>query len=115
MKWLNRILVALVVAGALAWLPRQIASVRAGEDLARVQRERDALVEGNAELREEIAMLEAEVSALHGDPHDPERGAAVAREIERIAREDLNMVRSGEFVFEIKTAPAEGAEPGAQP
>lgn len=110
MKWLNRILVALVVAGALAWLPRQIASVRAGEDLARVQRERDALVAGNAELRDEIAMLEAEVSALHGDPHDPERGAAVAREIERIAREDLNMIRPGEFVFEIKKSTAEGAE-----
>jgi len=102
MKWLNRILVALVIAGALAWLPRQIAHVRAGEDLARVQGERDALVVGNAELREEIGMLEAEVAALHGDPRDPQGGTAVTREIERIAREDLNMIRPGEFVFEIK-------------
>lgn len=110
MKWLNRILVALVLAGAVAWLPRQLAQVRAGEDLARVERERDELVAGNAELRAEIELLEAEVTALHGDPDDPERGTAVTREIERIAREDLNMIRPGEFVFEIEHTRTDDAE-----
>lgn len=91
MHWTNRILLALVLVGAIAYGPAQIESVAANDDLARVRSERQTLVEGNEALREQIRLLEAEARALHGDPH----------ELARIAREDLHLVLPGEVVFEI--------------
>ena len=107
MRWLNRILVAAAMVAALAFLPQQLAEVRAPEDLARVESERATLAAGNAELRQEIALLEAEVRALHANREDLRAHESVAREVERIAREDLNLVRRGEVVFEIETSDAE--------
>lgn len=91
MHWLNRILLAVLLACAVAYLPRHIYEGAAADDLARVQGERDGLVDANTELRGEIDLLRAEVEALKRDP----------REVERIAREDLNLVRPGEAVFEV--------------
>jgi cell division protein FtsB len=100
MTWLNRILLALLITAALALLPNyeQLGS----EDLARVQGERDALLDGNQSLREQIRLLEAEVDSLHRDPDDPRSGERVDRELARIAREDLNMIKPGELVFEVR-------------
>ena len=50
--------------------------------------------------REQIRLVEAEVSALHADVRIPGSRDLMLREVERIAREDLNMVRPGEVVFE---------------
>ena len=41
------------------------------------------------------------MNALHQDPMDPRAREALDAEIERIAREDLNLVRTGEVVFEV--------------
>jgi cell division protein FtsB len=91
--WVNRILLALLVAGALTFLPDRLpVAVAQSEDLERVRAERDSLAEGNAALREEIRQLEGEIDALKTDP----------REVARIAREDLNLVRPGEVVFEVE-------------
>lgn len=99
MTWLNRILLALFITAALAFVPSydQLGS----EDLTRVRSERDALLERNADLREDIRLLEAEVDALHQDPDDPRSPERVDRELARIAREDLNLIAPDEFVFEI--------------
>jgi cell division protein FtsB len=103
MTWLNRILLALFITAGLAFLPSY--EHLGSEDLARVRAERDALVEGNDELREEIRLLEAEVDALRRDPDDPTSIERVDRELARIAREDLNMIKPGEVVFELRRLP----------
>ena len=100
MTWLNRLLVALLLAGLVAYLPAELDRMRAPGDLERVNRERDELQAGNARLREQIRLVEAEVSALHADVRIPGSRDLMLREVERIAREDLNMVRPGEVVFE---------------
>ncbi|MFO7567322.1 MAG: septum formation initiator family protein [Enhygromyxa sp.] len=100
MTWLNRILLALFITAALAFLPSY--EHLGAEDLSRVRAERDALVDSNAALRGEIALLEAEVDALHRDPDDLRSHERVDRELARIAREDLNMIKPGELVFELR-------------
>lgn len=86
-----RILLVLALVGAAAYGPAQLEAAAGNDDLARVRSERQTLVEANAALREQIRLLEAEVTALHGDPN----------ELARIAREDLHLVLPGEVVFEI--------------
>lgn len=93
MHWVNRILLALLVAGALTFLPERLPlAVAQTEDLERVRAERDALAQSNAALHEDIRQLRGEIDALKSDP----------REVARIAREDLNLVRPGEVVFEVE-------------
>lgn len=110
MTWLNRILLALLVTGALAFLPSYEQLMAGSEDLARVRAERDSLADSNQQLREEIRLIEAEVAALQ--PRDDQAGE-LDRELARIAREDLNMIAPGEVVFEVQRPadqPKESAE-----
>jgi cell division protein FtsB len=99
-SWPNRILFVLMIVGGLVLLPH-----REGvepDDLARITAERDELREKVARIRTEIGRLQGEVDALHHDPDDPLRSEArVQRELARIAREDLNLIRPGEVVFEV--------------
>lgn len=92
MHWVNRILLAVLVAGILAYWPERLELAASSDDLERVGRERDELEAGNDVLREEIRLMQAEIHALKHDP----------REVARIAREDLNLVRAGEVVFEVE-------------
>lgn len=92
MQWVNRILLAALLAFAIAYLPQHIASGGGDEDLSRVEREHAGLRRSNDRLRGEIAALQAEIAALKRDP----------AEVARIAREDLNLIRPGEVVFEIR-------------
>lgn len=103
MSWTNRILLAVFAVVAVAWLPGQLSEPTRGDDLSRVRSEREALVEGNEALRGEIEQLQAEVRALQVDPAAAVIDPTVDREIERVAREDLNLVRTGEVVFEFRT------------
>lgn len=96
MHWVNRILLAGLVAALVAWGPQQLELAGGTDELDRVERERDELVDANAALRDEIAALQAEVRALKTDPD----------EVARIAREDLNLVGQGEIVFEVEHRPA---------
>ncbi|MCR9165869.1 MAG: FtsB family cell division protein [Nannocystaceae bacterium] len=91
MHWLNRILLAVLVAGVIAVAPRQFKAASDNDDLTRVLEEKAALIETNAALQSDIELLRAEVSALKGD----------RAEVARIAREDLNLVMPGEVVFEV--------------
>jgi cell division protein FtsB len=110
MTWLNRILLAVFITAALAFLPSY--EHLGAEDLSRVRAERDALADGNAALREQIGLLEAEVDALHREPEDPHSHERVDRELARIAREDLNMIMADELVFELRrpSAPVPAAD-----
>lgn len=92
MHWLNRILLASLVAAGVAYGPEQFELATRSDDLSRVRGERDELVQSNEALREELRLLRAEVHALEHDPH----------EVARIAREDLNLVAPGEVVFEVE-------------
>ena len=57
MHWVNRILLALLAAGIIAYWPERLELASSSEDLERVARERDELVSGNDALREEILPL----------------------------------------------------------
>lgn len=92
MQWVNRILLAALLAFAVAYLPRHIYSSGGTDDLGRVDREHQTLHHSNERLRGEIAALRAEVAALKRDP----------AEVARIAREDLGLIRPGEVVFEVQ-------------
>jgi cell division protein FtsB len=92
MHWINRTLLAALVICAVAYVPRRLYEEAAADDTARVQRERDGLVDANDALREEIRLLRAEIEAFKQD----------RREVERIAREDLNLVGPEEVVFEVE-------------
>ncbi len=91
MVWINRLLLVLLVVFAVAYLPQHLATGASADDLARVEGEHAALQQRNERLRGEIAALQAEVAALKRDP----------AEVARIAREDLNLIRPGELVFEV--------------
>lgn len=101
MQWVNRILLAALLAFAVAYLPQHIYSSGGGDDLTRVEREHLALQRSNERLRGEIAALRAEVAALKRDP----------AEVARIAREDLNLIRPGEVVFEVQQPAAPAKAP----
>ncbi|MBK7826180.1 septum formation initiator family protein [Nannocystis sp.] len=92
MQWVNRILLAALLAFAVAYLPQHIYASSGADDLGRVEREHAALQRSNDRLRGEIAALRAELTALKRDP----------AEVARIAREDLNLIRPGEVVFEVQ-------------
>lgn len=91
MHWLNRILLAALLAGVVAVAPRQFEAASDNDDLTRVLEEKASLIDTNAGLQADIELLRAEVSALKGD----------RAEVARIAREDLNLVMPGEVVFEV--------------
>lgn len=101
MYWVNRILLALLVAGVVAYWPERLELAADSEDLERVRGERDSLHETNEVLRGEIRLIAAEIRALKNDP----------REIARIARQELNLIRPGEFVFEVEHIPASKSAP----
>lgn len=92
MHWVNRILLAALVAAGIAFGPAQFETAAHNDDLARVQAERTGLEAANEALSEEIRLLSAEVTALKAD----------SAEVAKIAREDLNLVLPGEVVFEVE-------------
>lgn len=89
-RWTIRGVLALVVAGAIAYIPAGGVDDRA----ARLRRQLDATRAEAATLRAGNAELAAEVEALRTDP-----GA-----IERHARDDLDMVYPGEMVLRLDDA-----------
>jgi cell division protein FtsB len=101
MHWLNRILLALMVAAAAAFGPAQLELAGGGHALERVEAEAAALRVANAELQDEIRLLQAEIHALAREP----------AEVARIARQDLNLVAPGEVVFDVeRVRPAKPTE-----
>ncbi len=66
---------------------------KVGQSLARIEEENKRLIQENKRMEEEI-------KALEGDPFY----------IEKIAREELGMVKKGEIVYEIISSPGPAQE-----
>jgi cell division protein FtsB len=78
--------VSVVAVPVLVFEPEGLPRMRA------LEQELDAVREDNAELRRDIARLRSEVKDLRDDP----------RAVERIAREQLGLVRRSEVVFQFE-------------
>ena len=100
--WLRRLGVATALALGLGWLPWQILGRSGVARLVKLRAELAALQTGNRALLEDNARLRAEIQL-----YDEDAPAAV----ERVAREELGLVRAGELVFKIvdNSAPAGSA------
>ncbi|RMG98144.1 MAG: septum formation initiator family protein [Deltaproteobacteria bacterium] len=102
MTWRTRFLLAAMVAFLPAVLSRGALPVTERADLVRAERELRKLEADNAALARKVAAVEAEVRAL-------QRGDG---EIERIARQELHLVRPDEVVYRLVWArPNEEANP----
>ena len=95
--WLRRLLLATGVALALGWLPWQMYGRSGVSHLVKLRAELGQLRAGNQALRDDNTHLRAEIQLYDED-------ALVA--VERVAREELGLVKPGELVFKIVEEPA---------
>ena len=92
--WAGRLAAAAVVVAVLAWLPYQV-WVRSGlRHTLALRRDLTALHARNQELAQENDRLAREAEALRGD----------SAAIERVARDELGWVRTGEIVVDLSSA-----------
>lgn len=92
-KLLERVLPVAILVVAVVGAPILIFSPQGLPRLRGLQKELGDVKEENAELRREIEALRGRVARLRDD-----RGA-----IERIARDNLGLVRPNEVVFQFQT------------
>jgi cell division protein FtsB len=90
--FVERILPVMVLALALIGAPLMIFSPEGLPRLRGLERELVSVDAENRELEREIEELRAHVANLRDDPAS----------VERIAREDLGLVRQSEVVFQFK-------------
>src|SRR5437763_11799037 len=94
--WASRLAAAGLVVFVLAFLPYQV-YIRSGlRGTIALRRDLIALHAHNQELAAENERLAREAEALRADP----------TAIERVARDELGWVRSGEVVVDLSPAPA---------
>jgi cell division protein FtsB len=89
--WVRRLGVAALVAVALGYVPYHLYGSSGLAHYVKLQRERDALHEANQQLR-------AELEALGDGETDGLSPAAV----ERAARDELGLVKTGEVVYKVQ-------------
>jgi len=103
--WVRRLGVAALVALALGYVPYHLYGSSGLARWVKLERERDALHEGNLKLHEANQRLRAELEALSdGDDESLSRAA-----VERAARDELGLVKPGEIVYQVGAPPAPGA------
>ena len=93
--WIGRLLAAVLIAVALGWLPYQIYGRTGLAHLVKLRGELDTLRVASATLRQSNARLRGEVALYEEDP---------TAAIERVAREQLGLVKAGEVVFRLEAA-----------
>ncbi len=91
--FLERALPILVLVVAVIGAPVMILSPQGLPRLRGLERELGEVEEDNAELRRQIEALRGKVARLRDDPSA----------VERIARDDLGLVRQTEVVFQFQT------------
>jgi cell division protein FtsB len=91
--WLGRLPLAIAIALALGWLPYQLYGQSGLSRLMKLRAELASLREECRELRGRNRELRAELSLFDGD----DIGA-----VERIARDELGLVKPGEIVFKVE-------------
>ena len=94
-RWLFRLFLASAVSFSFGWLPYQVYGGAGLGRLTQLKRELGELKGKNAAMTAENDHLRAEVHGLRYD----------VAAIERVAREELGLVRPGEIVFQIEAAP----------
>lgn len=94
--WLRRLGAAMVIALGLGWLPYQVYGRSGVARMMRLRAELDGLRRENAAMREANARLRAEIQLYDEDE---------ATAIERVARDELGLVKPGELVFKIEETP----------
>ncbi len=100
--WVRRIGIAAVVAVAMGYVPYHLYASSGLARLMRLRGEADALHAGNVKLAEENRRLRQELDSLVDGPGDVELSKSA---IERVARDELGLVRPGEIVFKIEATP----------
>lgn len=93
--WGIRLAAALMLAGAIAYLPYHLIGGSSGAQLERVERELGRVRSEIGASRLDNAELRRDIEALRSDP-----GA-----IEDIARRDLGLVRPGEIILRFEQGP----------
>jgi cell division protein FtsB len=99
--WLGRVVAALLVMGALGYVPYHVYARSGLARTLQLRRDLAALRARDEQLRAENEHLAREAEALRDDPDA----------IERVARAELGWVRAGEIIVDL-SRPA-GAGPGA--
>jgi len=97
--WVRRIGIAAVVAVALGYVPYHVYASSGLARFVRLRAERDGLHASNLKLAEENRRLRQDLDALVDEPGDTELSRSA---VERIARDELGLVRPGEIVFKIE-------------
>jgi cell division protein FtsB len=92
-QWLERILPLAILVVAVVGAPVLIFAPQGLPRLRGLEKELADVDEENAELRREIEGLRGKVARLRDDP----------RAVERIARDNLGLVRQTEVVFQFQT------------
>jgi cell division protein FtsB len=94
-RWLFRIAGAALLAALLAYLPHRlyqsdgyVLMMRMEEQLAEMDRRREALVHENQNLKHDVRRLRSDPDA-----------------IDRVARDDLGLVQPGEIVIQVERSP----------
>ena len=90
--WPLRLAAALAIALALGWLPYQVYGRTGLAQLMKLRGELAALRAEGAALRESNARLRHQVALYEEDP---------AAAVERVAREQLGLVKPGEVVYRL--------------
>jgi cell division protein FtsB len=97
--WVRRIGIAAVVAVAMGYVPYHLYASSGLARLMRLRGEAESLHAGNIKLAEENRRLRQELDSLVDGPGDIELSKGA---IERVARDELGLVRPGEIVFKIE-------------
>lgn len=95
-RWLRRVPAAIAIAVALGWLPYQLYGESGLSRLLHLRAEVARLRSENLELRRKNRALRSELSLYDEDD---------AGSVERIARDELGLVKPGEVVFKVEVAP----------
>lgn len=77
---------------SIVWVPLRILDEQGLPRYRALREERAEVLRVNDRLRREVRTLRREVEALRSDP----------RAIERIARDELGMIREGELLFQFE-------------
>src|SRR5437660_1079160 len=94
-RWLSRLAIAFALAVALGYLPHHIYGKTGLARLFELRRGATELHRRNEAARAENARLRVQAAALKSDP----------RALERVARDELGLVKKGEIIYQFPTAP----------
>lgn len=90
-RWFKRVAIAFLLALALGYVPHQVYGRTGLAHLYELRRTRNELRKRNETLRADNARLREQTEALKHDP----------RALERVARDELGLVKQGETVYEL--------------